>query len=50
MGAVELRGDHHGVGSVREGLQQHGDGGWAELGFGAQKTCNRDDGWILFIV
>jgi hypothetical protein len=50
MGAVELGEDHHGVGSLREGLRRRGDGGGAELGVGAWKTCNRGDGWILFIV
>jgi hypothetical protein len=50
MGVVKLGEDRHSVGSVREGLRRCGDNGGAELGFGAQKTCNRGDGWILFIV
>jgi hypothetical protein len=49
MGAVELGEDRHNVGSLREGLRRRGDGGGAELGDGAWKTCNRGDGWILFI-
>jgi hypothetical protein len=47
VGVVELREDNNGVGLVRQGRD---DGGGVELGFGAQKTCNQGDGWILFIV
>jgi hypothetical protein len=49
-GAVELREDRHVVGSVKEGRQRRGDGGGAELRFVAWKSCNRGDGWILFIL